>query len=130
MTAISGDTGGSRLPRSLPCRQGADALDHGEEAVGAVGAERLREAEPGDGVLDVDRQDLLRRAAVVDRQQRGDQALDARSEERSVGKECVRTCSSPWQPYHYKTTNIQKKHHTLHHRSHIYSHITKRPSLS
>src|SRR3546814_12383692 len=45
----------------LPCRQGADALDHGEEAVGAVGAERLREAEPGDGALDVDRQDLLRR---------------------------------------------------------------------
>src|SRR3546814_14228143 len=27
----------------------------------------------------------------------------ARSEERRVGKECVRTCRSRWLPYHYKT---------------------------
>src|SRR3546814_13472500 len=26
-----------------------------------------------------------------------------RSEERRVGKECVRTCRSRWSPYHYKT---------------------------
>src|SRR3546814_17800654 len=26
--------------------------------------------------------------------------LDARSEERRVGKECVRTCRSRWSPYH------------------------------
>src|SRR3546814_11550658 len=26
----------------------------------------------------------------------------ARSEERRVGKECVRTCRSRWSPYHYK----------------------------
>src|SRR3546814_15770731 len=29
-----------------------------------------------------------------------------RSEERSVGKECVSTCRSRWSPYHYK----KKKH--------------------
>src|SRR3546814_14630724 len=33
----------------------------------------------------------------------------ARSEERRVGKECVRTCRSRWSPYHLKT-NI----HTIH----------------
>src|SRR3546814_13338661 len=27
---------------------------------------------------------------------------DLRSEERRVGKECVRTCSTRWSPYHYK----------------------------
>src|SRR3546814_1348008 len=27
---------------------------------------------------------------------------DVRSEERRVGKECVRTCRSRWEPYHYK----------------------------
>src|SRR3546814_15937115 len=32
---------------------------------------------------------------------------DERSEERRVGKECVRTCRSRWSPYHYK-----KKHKT------------------
>src|SRR3546814_15486226 len=29
-----------------------------------------------------------------------------RSEERRVGKECVRTCRSRWSPYHYKKKNI------------------------
>src|SRR3546814_2487190 len=29
-----------------------------------------------------------------------------RSEERRVGKECVRTCRSRWSPYHYKTKQI------------------------
>src|SRR3546814_14214451 len=29
-------------------------------------------------------------------------ALQFRSEERRVGKECVSTCSSRWSPYHYK----------------------------
>src|SRR3546814_9473159 len=27
-------------------------------------------------------------------------AIESRSEERRVGKECVRTCSSRWSPYH------------------------------
>src|SRR3546814_11020211 len=30
-------------------------------------------------------------------------ARGPRSEERSVGKECVRTCRSRWSPYQYKT---------------------------
>src|SRR3546814_16590345 len=29
-----------------------------------------------------------------------------RSEERRVGKACVRTCRSRWSPYHYKKKNI------------------------
>src|SRR3546814_16309826 len=29
-------------------------------------------------------------------------APETRSEERRVGKECVRTCRSRWSPYHYK----------------------------
>src|SRR3546814_18741523 len=32
-----------------------------------------------------------------------------RSEERRVGKECVRTCRSRWSPYHYKTKMTLKK---------------------
>src|SRR3546814_13221171 len=29
--------------------------------------------------------------------------MQVRSEERRVGKECVRTCRYRWTPYHYKT---------------------------
>src|SRR3546814_13443098 len=46
------------------------------------------------------------------RRQRGDQMLGAfleaveqRSEERRVGKECVSTCRSRWSTYHYKKNN-------------------------
>src|SRR3546814_12690292 len=31
-----------------------------------------------------------------------------RSEERRVGKECVRTCRSRWSPYHYKKKHTSK----------------------
>src|SRR3546814_15826573 len=31
-----------------------------------------------------------------------EELCDYRSEERRVGKECVRTCRSRWSPYHYK----------------------------
>src|SRR3546814_2600241 len=34
------------------------------------------------------------------RRQRRDQREGQRSEERRVGKECVRTCRSRWSPYH------------------------------
>src|SRR3546814_13515634 len=37
-------------------------------------------------------------------------ALLARSEERRVGKECVRTCRSRWSSYHYKK---QSSEHTI-----------------
>src|SRR3546814_19297544 len=37
-------------------------------------------------------------------------AMNARSEERRVGKECVSPCRSRWSPYHYKKkTNDMKK---------------------
>src|SRR3546814_13098205 len=39
-------------------------------------------------------------------------ALVLRSEERRVGKECVRTCRSRWSPYHYKKTKLKKRIHT------------------
>src|SRR3546814_14855314 len=32
---------------------------------------------------------------------------DARSEERRVGQECVRTCRSRWSPYHYNKTTLK-----------------------
>src|SRR3546814_12304295 len=35
-----------------------------------------------------------------------------RSEERRVGKECVRTCRSRWSPYHYKKNVIKKYYNT------------------
>src|SRR3546814_12228750 len=33
--------------------------------------------------------------------------IQARSEERRVGKECVSTCRSRWSPYHYKNKILQ-----------------------
>src|SRR3546814_11041466 len=35
-----------------------------------------------------------------------------RSEERSVGKECVSTCRSRWSPYHEKNTATKKNKHS------------------
>src|SRR3546814_17604093 len=43
----------------------------------------------------------------------GEVAIDTRSEERSVGKECVSTCSYRWSPYHKKkktnSTDVDNK---------------------
>src|SRR3546814_15474912 len=36
-----------------------------------------------------------------------------RSEERRVGKECVRTCRSRWSPYHSKHKHLQHSYDTL-----------------
>src|SRR3546814_19597344 len=51
---------------------------------------------------------LARQAAVAD-EGAAPQAV-GRSEERSVGTECVSTCRSRWSPLHYKTKNTS---HTL-----------------
>src|SRR3546814_18199475 len=51
-------------------------------------------------------------AAVGDRQNLC-KARCQRSEERRVGKECVRTCRSRWSPYHY-TKKKKTKYITLH----------------
>src|SRR3546814_14790327 len=40
------------------------------------------------------------------RQDLWERHIDARSEERRVGKECVSTCRSRWAPYHYKKKYI------------------------
>src|SRR3546814_14702533 len=39
-----------------------------------------------------------------------------RSEERRVGKECVRTCTSRWSPHHYKK-NIPDTEYQIQHKS-------------
>src|SRR3546814_17660934 len=66
-----------------------------------------------------DRQQVARRSACRTHQRRtvGQRAGQARSEERRVGKECVRTCRSRWSPYHKKIktshkTTIPKKQTT------------------
>src|SRR3546814_15481740 len=50
--------------------------------------------------------DRLRLAAV-------EPQIGDRSEERRVGKECVRTCSSRWSPYPYKNTQYYMYINTL-----------------
>src|SRR3546814_11340921 len=42
----------------------------------------------------------VRRAEIAARLQQLLEMSDQRSEERRVGKECVRTCRSRWSPYH------------------------------
>src|SRR3546814_13831265 len=57
--------------------------------------------------------------------------LDARSEERRVGKECVSTCRYRWTPYPYKNNNTPTlnpstyKPHLLHHTTPNYLYIKK-----
>src|SRR3546814_16762945 len=43
---------------------------------------------------------------------RCDHLLHARSEERRVGKECVRTCRSRWSPSHSKKKHIKATYHS------------------
>src|SRR3546814_20326692 len=40
----------------------------------------------------------------------------SRSEERRVGKECVSTCRSRWQPHHQKKTTSHTKAHIQYHK--------------
>src|SRR3546814_20128168 len=49
----------------------------------------------------------------------GAEVVEARSEERRVGKECVSTCRSRWSPYHYKKKKI--KTHSSHSRTYCTS---------
>src|SRR3546814_16841612 len=48
----------------------------------------------------------------------GQRPSSSRSEERRVGKECVRTCRSRWSPYHskkkHKTTSPLRAHRYYH----------------
>src|SRR3546814_5975086 len=53
-----------------------------------------------DYVIDVQTEDPLARIMEITNGKGVDVALDCRSEERRVGKECVSTCRSRWSPYH------------------------------
>ena len=46
-------------------------------------------------ISDLNLSPILRRAALLDLCR-----MDERSEERRVGKECLRLCRSRWSPYH------------------------------
>src|SRR3546814_13817887 len=61
----------------------------------------LREAAPDLGTVDAATFDRL----VDPRRMLGPEP-EARSEERRVGKKCVSTCRSRWQPYHSKKKRI------------------------
>src|SRR3546814_16757864 len=80
------------LARSLARREAAQRRALRIAIVGAGGAARAAFAADGPDAL----------ARFVAHPGR-----PGRSEERRVGKECVRTCRSRWSPYHYKkkTTN-------------------------
>src|SRR3546814_19377126 len=76
--------------------QARDGQGHG------AGADHLRDGEPRPRNL------ASRRARGKARRDHRDRALglpQPRSEERRVGKECVRTCRYRWSPYHYNTTH-------------------------
>src|SRR3546814_16421292 len=51
---------------------------------------------------------MAREHAVLGTVQPCRQLIEARSEERRVGKECVSTCRSRWSPYHYKKKNKRR----------------------
>src|SRR3546814_11810269 len=51
---------------------------------------------------EVGRGPIEQRSIAVGDRQRHAKALERRSEERRVGKECVSTCRSRWSQYHYK----------------------------
>src|SRR3546814_11706964 len=73
----------------------SDLLQH--EILGRVVAEHRREGDLGPRRLHV-----LGHHRGAARKNLGPLVLDARSEERRVGKECVSTCRSRWSPYHLK----------------------------
>src|SRR3546814_14546075 len=69
------------------------SLREDHEALSGV-VDALANLEDGTGLASIIQNEQDARIA-------GDTAL-ARSEERRVGKECVRTCRSRWSPYHQK----------------------------
>src|SRR3546814_16465712 len=76
----------------------------------------FRREEPGEREVDVEVAgpvvvDVVR-GVVEEVLRRVLQLVDARSEERRVGKECVSTCRSRWSPFHIKkkySSNLQFK---------------------
>src|SRR3546814_12931612 len=91
-----------RGPRGLPLGDGGTQVgrEGGEPLIG-----RSSNVELGDGSLEGELQARELRVEVIDlgcRELLGgdDLGIVERSEERRVGKECVRPCRSRWAPYH------------------------------
>src|SRR3546814_14175493 len=81
-----------------------DGRDDLELQAGGVVATGAAEAE-----CVVDAGEGGHRARQDEQPQLGELDVDARSEERRVGKECVSTCRSRWSPYPYKTKTTNKQ---------------------
>src|SRR3546814_5723710 len=78
---------------ALPISGHADATRIQQEATNAL-------ARFDDAIADARRALSAGDLAAAARALETARGLDARSEERRVGKECVSTCRSPWSPYH------------------------------
>src|SRR3546814_15517746 len=81
-----------------------EPADLGDQVLGVLGEQQGGAARPPPPVVALEvlgehrmRHDLDIRHRAVEFQQR---ARHMRSEERRVGKECVRTCRYRWSPYH------------------------------
>src|SRR3546814_20920616 len=104
--------GGADFGRQFPLAEGrgaGEARDMLGEDVEAAGAEivgvalaRLDRVQRGAGlqIFEAVAGDEDRLAGRVEPVIGAADALEQRSEERGVGKECVRTCRSRWSPYH------------------------------
>src|SRR3546814_11526624 len=91
------------LFRSRDAAAAVQALWRVEAARPAAGLARRNAGSDREGAgrvrVAADTNVVVRYLTGDDEQQAGD-AKAARSEERRVGKECVRTCKSGWSPYH------------------------------
>src|SRR3546814_15449907 len=104
---------------ALPIYPGLDAVDKPDAYIFQTASNALKDLQRRDAVRfrhgGVSQDDGLEEQARSDlspeRVLLGRQAVAqlSRSEERRVGKECVRTCSSRWQPYHSKKIQLQIK---------------------
>src|SRR3546814_16985852 len=86
------------------------ALGHGRETIQGLAPALLHAGEGIRGEVPHLRHARFHIQAGAARLIREDDGGEARSEERRVGKEGVRTCRSRWSPYHSK----KKYHHKVH----------------
>src|SRR3546814_14353333 len=98
----SSDVCSSDLPLRNACRDGPGIENECGPAVGENGA-------AGKGRNSAERGQQRRNENVLASEDCTD---DERSEERRVGKECVRTCRSRWPPSHQKKKHYYKIKHT------------------
>src|SRR3546814_11833580 len=92
-------------PGTLPTKTGYSAVDNSAGAFAALGL--LAKLHSGEGgQVDIAMYDVMLSQLNY--------LASSRSEERRVGKECVRTCRSRWSPDHEKKKkkNSQSAHHS------------------